>query len=120
MDILYRNIAPGALHNAAERSDPPKCHLETRLEIRTEIITWIVEPGVRKTFILWIYGPAGSGKTAIQLTIAELCNEMGILAASFFSHAPESGVTTPLGLSQRWLINFVSRSKLYESPFCAS
>ena len=48
------------------------------------MITWIIEPGVRKTFVLWIYGPAGSGKTAIQQTIAELCNEMGILAASFF------------------------------------
>lgn len=84
MDTLYRNIAAGALHNAAERGDPPNCHPETRLEIRTEIITWIVEPGVRKTFVLWIYGPAGSGKTAIQQTIAEICDEMGILAASFF------------------------------------
>ena len=31
-----------------------------------------------------MYGPAGAGKSAIEQTIAELCYQMNLLAASFF------------------------------------
>jgi hypothetical protein len=34
--------------------------------------------------ILWLYGPAGSGKSAIAQTIAELLEKAGLLAAAFF------------------------------------
>jgi len=44
---------------------------------------WI-EDGQRTCFIKWLYGPAGSGKSAIAQTIAEICHELGLLAASFF------------------------------------
>jgi len=33
---------------------------------------------------MWIYGPAGSGKSAIAQTIAEICQREGIIIASFF------------------------------------
>jgi hypothetical protein len=33
---------------------------------------------------MWIYGPAGSGKSAIAQTIAEICEREGITIASFF------------------------------------
>jgi uridine kinase len=35
-------------------------------------------------FIMWIYGPAGAGKSAIAQTIAEMCEEEMLLLASFF------------------------------------
>jgi len=35
-------------------------------------------------FFLWIYGPAGAGKSAIAQTMAELCVKANLLAASFF------------------------------------
>lgn len=38
----------------------------------------------RQTRFLWLYGPAGSGKSAIEQTIAELCYQEKSLAASFF------------------------------------
>ena len=38
----------------------------------------------RLTRFLWLYGPAGAGKSAIEQTIAELCYQMNLLAASFF------------------------------------
>ena len=38
----------------------------------------------RQTRILWMHGPAGAGKSAIEQTIAELCSQMNLLAASFF------------------------------------
>jgi len=34
--------------------------------------------------ILWLYGPAGAGKSAIAQTIAELLEKEGLLAAAFF------------------------------------
>ncbi|KAJ3513861.1 hypothetical protein NMY22_g14915 [Coprinellus aureogranulatus] len=34
--------------------------------------------------IMWLSGPAGSGKTAIAGSVAEACQERGLLAASFF------------------------------------
>lgn len=34
--------------------------------------------------ILWLYGPAGGGKSAIAQTIAEVCADLGLLLASFF------------------------------------
>jgi len=33
---------------------------------------------------MWVYGPAGSGKSAIAQSIAEMCEEEMILLASFF------------------------------------
>ena len=44
---------------------------------------WIKDNN-RQTRILWMYGPAGAGKSAIEQTIAELCYQMNLLAASFF------------------------------------
>ena len=35
-------------------------------------------------FFLWMYGPAGAGKSAIAQTIAELLEKAGLLAAAFF------------------------------------
>ena len=81
--LLQKQIAPGALHNSDERSDPPKCHPRTREVVLQEIMDWITNVN-RHTRFLWLYGPAGDGKSAIEQTIAELCFKMNFLAASFF------------------------------------
>ena len=44
---------------------------------------WIKDNN-RLTRFLWLCGPAGAGKSAIEQTIAELCYQMNLLAASFF------------------------------------
>ena len=44
---------------------------------------WIADVD-RQTRLLWLYGPAGAGKSAIEQTIAEWCSKMNFLAASFF------------------------------------
>lgn len=38
----------------------------------------------RDGFIMWLYGPAGAGKSAIAQTIAEQCHTSHLLRASFF------------------------------------
>ena len=83
IELLQKTIIPGALHNSDERYDPPKCHAHTREAILQEIMEWI-EDIDRQTRFLWLYGPAGAGKSAIEQTIAELCYKMDLLAASFF------------------------------------
>ncbi|KDR69450.1 hypothetical protein GALMADRAFT_255940 [Galerina marginata CBS 339.88] len=83
IDLLREAIAPGAFHNSSERYDPPKCHPNTRVAVIQAIIDWI-EDGQKTTFIKWLNGPAGAGKSAIAQEIAELCQESGRLAASFF------------------------------------
>ena len=45
---------------------------------------WIQREEDLDAFIMWLYGPAGSGKSAIAETIAEICEDEMILLASFF------------------------------------
>ena len=44
---------------------------------------WIKD-GQKTSFLMWLYGPAGAGKSAIAQTIAEMCHRLGILVATFF------------------------------------
>ncbi|KAF8811004.1 hypothetical protein BYT27DRAFT_7090431 [Phlegmacium glaucopus] len=83
IDVLGKHIAHGAFHNSSERYDPPKCHPQTRVAVIQAIIDWI-EDGQKTSFIKWLYGPAGAGKSAIAQEIAELYHKSGRLAASFF------------------------------------
>lgn len=83
MKKLFNHIAPSAFHNSADRYDPPKCHPHTRKAIIQKIMDWAQDPQ-NLHLLMWIYGPAGSGKSAIMQTIAELSEEAGILAGSFF------------------------------------
>ena len=45
-------------------------------------------------FIMWVYGPAGAGKSAIAQTIAEMCEEEMIILASFFFSRNDSSRST--------------------------
>ena len=80
---LLEHIAPGAFHDSAERRDPPKCHPHTREAVIRDILIWAQNPSNLR-LLMWIYGPAGAGKSAIMQTIAEHCAALGILAGSFF------------------------------------
>ena len=81
--VLHQHIAPGAFHNSDERYDPPKCHPHTRRAVLKKIMDWVKDPN-KVALFLWLYGPAGAGKSAIAQTIAELLEKAGLLAAAFF------------------------------------
>ena len=83
MELLHQHIASGAFHNSDERYDPPKCHPHTRRAVLEKIMDWVKNPN-KVTLFLWLYGPAGAGKSAIAQTIAELLEKLGLLAATFF------------------------------------
>ena len=105
MELLQRHIAPGAFHNSDERYDPPKCHPRTRRAVLEKIMGWVKDPN-KVALILWLYGPAGAGKSAIAQTIAELLEEAGLLAAAFFSLGMQLGATTRLHWSRLWFTNW--------------
>ncbi|KAJ3509647.1 hypothetical protein NMY22_g16227 [Coprinellus aureogranulatus] len=83
---LLGNICADAVHNSDARCDAPKCHPQTRKAVQGEIINWMIdgEDDAEQKTILWLSGPAGAGKTAIAGSIAETCEEKGLLAGSFF------------------------------------
>ena len=87
---MKNHIALGAFHNSAERFDPPKCYPNTRKAILEKIEAWVKErPENGDRLVLWMYGPAGAGKSAIAQSIAELCE--ALLAASFFFSRTAAG-----------------------------
>ncbi|KIM36450.1 hypothetical protein M413DRAFT_78184 [Hebeloma cylindrosporum] len=90
-EVLQCHVAQAAFHDSLERSDPPRCHPQTRRAILQKIMDWISDPDNVELFI-WIFGPAGGGKTAIAQTIAELCAATGHLAASFFFSRTVAGM----------------------------
>ena len=84
MELLLKASSPGAFHNSRERFDLPKCSPNTRVAVIAKIMDWIIGKVGWDRFIMWLYGPAGAGKSAIAQTIAEMCYAFGSLLASFF------------------------------------
>ncbi|KAJ3522254.1 hypothetical protein NMY22_g11973 [Coprinellus aureogranulatus] len=81
---LETKISRGAAHDSAERGPyAPKCDEGTREAVQDDMLSWI-DRGIEK--LLWLTGPAGTGKSAIAGSIADKCNEDSRkwLAGSFF------------------------------------
>jgi hypothetical protein len=107
-------VAPNAFYDSDNRADPPKCHENTRVAVITKIMDWVTSPIDTDAFMdwlcspastdqmdesmLWLYGPAGAGKTAIARRVAELCEAQGLLLASFlfFRSDPKRNTMKPL------------------------
>ena len=72
-----------------------------------KIIDWA--NGETDTFMLWLYGPAGAGKTAIARRIAEIFAEHGLLLSSFlfFRSDPKRNTMKPLVANIAYRVAFV-------------
>ncbi|KAF9473166.1 hypothetical protein BDN70DRAFT_966554 [Pholiota conissans] len=80
-------VSSSAFHNSADRYDPPRCHENTRVKILGMIRDWTLQLACdRKTWILWLNGAAGAGKSAIMQSILELLllRYTFVAVASFF------------------------------------
>ncbi|KAF5312271.1 hypothetical protein D9619_003709 [Psilocybe cf. subviscida] len=85
LSILNSRMEPGAAYDAAAREDVPKCHENTRVAIVEGIEKWSTcHEDYHARPIMWMYGPAGSGKTTIMQTVAATFSKEGALAGSFF------------------------------------
>ncbi|RXW11840.1 hypothetical protein EST38_g14015 [Candolleomyces aberdarensis] len=91
--LLLKHTAPNSLHNSRARYDAPKCDEDTRVEVTGEIVTFIENwDGPQR--LLCMTGAAGSGKSALQQTTAEICGEKNTLGASFFFSATDPSRNT--------------------------
>ncbi|KAF6749524.1 hypothetical protein DFP72DRAFT_538170 [Ephemerocybe angulata] len=92
---LVKNMESSSVHDASERSDAPKCMPNTRVKVQEEIMSWIHNGGRKQRGIMWVTGPAGTGKSAVLGSIADTCKMKGLLAGSFcFSPTPHSDERT--------------------------
>ncbi|KAF9043177.1 hypothetical protein BJ165DRAFT_1390793 [Panaeolus papilionaceus] len=78
---LYQNSSPAAAYNSRDRYDPPKCHPNTRTGLLNMTQKWVDDGSPD---IMWLYGSAGSGKSAVARTTCERLRAHSNLAASFF------------------------------------
>ncbi|TEB25666.1 hypothetical protein FA13DRAFT_1602760, partial [Coprinellus micaceus] len=88
VDLTNRS-AIGAMHNSRQRGEAPKCHPNTRVAVQEYIFGWITdgEGDEEPKQIMWLTGPAGTGKTAIMGSVADTCYHRGLLVGSFFFSA---------------------------------
>jgi hypothetical protein len=84
--LLRSNCSLAALVDANERYDPPRCAEATRRDIIQKMEDWARHDGLHDapSSILWLYGGAGAGKSALAQTLAERFKTNNDLAASFF------------------------------------
>ncbi|KAF9552638.1 hypothetical protein CPC08DRAFT_768154 [Agrocybe pediades] len=92
LKILKDTTSTAAFHDSVHRFDPPKCHPNTRLSILKQINDWVLgcDPATSDKLVMWLYGPAGAGKSAIAQSVAERLDFEGRLLASFFFSRSDS------------------------------
>jgi hypothetical protein len=60
---------------------PPGCLPGTRKQLLNEIMDWFADDGPS---VYWLRGLAGTGKTTIARSVADLAEQQGLLGGSFF------------------------------------
>ncbi|KAF9443844.1 hypothetical protein P691DRAFT_796977 [Macrolepiota fuliginosa MF-IS2] len=83
---MLRHTLPGARYNSLARDTPPRCLPGTRVHILEDIDARIRDKDTR---IIWLQGPAGSGKSAIMQTLAEVQSSCTVLTTLFLSRDHE-------------------------------
>ncbi|KAF5356842.1 hypothetical protein D9756_006802 [Leucocoprinus leucothites] len=80
--IAGRKISGASLHSPS-RYPLPKCHPDTRREL-LHTLEALSSPSGRTKHIFWLFGPAGSGKSAVAQAFAESCENTRRLGAAVF------------------------------------
>jgi hypothetical protein len=80
-----KHVTIEAEFDSSDRENAPKCHPGTRSRFLHELKARILS----KTRIIWLYGPAGVGKSAIMQTLAETFSPP-VVCLSFFFSRPNS------------------------------
>src|SRR5437016_2866250 len=72
------------MHTAGGSYDRPKCYENTRVAILQRLMDWMFGKVENDISLIWLYGDAGAGKSAIAQTLAEDCSQKSILLGDFF------------------------------------
>ncbi|KAJ7794354.1 hypothetical protein B0H14DRAFT_2261982, partial [Mycena olivaceomarginata] len=71
-------------HDSADRFPLPRCHPETRTKLLDILCKWSRGVQPPRSAILWLHGPAGSGKSAVAQSFCQHLQNDGRLGGSFF------------------------------------
>ncbi|KAJ7330480.1 hypothetical protein DFH08DRAFT_660205, partial [Mycena albidolilacea] len=82
INLLQRNISGDAFYNSEQHFPPPQCHPATRTTVQKTIQSWVVDD--QGASVMWLYGPAGTGKSAIAQSMAENWAANYNLTTAFF------------------------------------
>ncbi|KAF2798827.1 hypothetical protein K505DRAFT_346348 [Melanomma pulvis-pyrius CBS 109.77] len=82
LDLAKLPVATGASFNSYDEEHNARCLPDTRTELLDDITTWANNKDGKSIF--WLSGMAGTGKSTIARTIAQLFASRGQLGASFF------------------------------------
>jgi tetratricopeptide (TPR) repeat protein len=80
--LLLDRLQPirSAFHDSNEAALP--CLPGTRTKLLADVATWMKDPSA--VSIYWLTGAAGTGKTTVAQSVADMAKEHGCLGASFF------------------------------------
>ncbi|KAJ3576323.1 hypothetical protein NP233_g491 [Leucocoprinus birnbaumii] len=109
--VLSQKRVPGAELFSQERQYAPRCHPDTRIELREMLVKWLSD-AKRLWNFLWLSGPAGVGKSAVAQTFAEYCDAQGYIRACYFFSKPQQR-TSISGLVATIACQFASQSVAY-------
>ncbi|KAF8193822.1 hypothetical protein K438DRAFT_1505217, partial [Mycena galopus ATCC 62051] len=80
LHILHHASAGDAFHDLAERYPQPMCHPEMWTRLLNDLWSW----APHSSKILWLHGPAGSGKSTVVQTFCQKLEDRAQLGGSFF------------------------------------
>jgi hypothetical protein len=84
LSISLQNLpcASTAAFDSTDEDRMPRCLEKTRVELLSDIESWVQDPGGSQFF--WLQGIAGTGKSTVARTVAKSFQDHRILGASFF------------------------------------
>ena len=75
-------VASGAAYDSQAEGDSPRCLPGTRVDLLDQIKEWVQDSTAHSVF--WLNGQAGTGKSTITRTVADILSDSKYTAASFF------------------------------------
>ena len=89
--ILTKAAVPSAFYDYHDHEfDVPWCHENTQVSVLEKVGDWVNLVIDITAFIMWLYGAAGAGKSAITRTMAEILHSRQQLLATFFFSCQDS------------------------------
>jgi hypothetical protein len=78
---LLENLNPVTSARFDSDGAPNGCLSETRVKLLSNVMTWFQED---KRSVYWLRGLAGTGKSSVARSVADLADAQGLLAGTFF------------------------------------
>lgn len=82
IDLLDLHPVVGAVFDSYATEDTPMCLANTRVDLLKQVVEWSNDP--HGSCIYWLKGMAGTGKSTIARTVADMLDKRKCLGASFF------------------------------------